>query len=183
MGVLNINNLKANLRYGGARPTLYQVQIHNPVAAGADLKTPFMVQAASLPAWTVGQIDVPFMGRRLPFPGDRQFQPWMVEVINDEDFLVRNAFETWNNKLNLVEENTRDFASSEAQEYTSTATITQLSKTGRKLRTYEFLNVWPQVIGEINMSWQAENQIEVFPVVLQYDSYRVVGATGNAGGT
>lgn len=182
MAALNINNLKANLRYGGARPTLFQVQIHNPVSAIADLKTPFMVQAASLPAWHVGTIPVSYMGRKLPLPGDREFSPWQVEVLNDEDFLVRNALEEWNNKLNLVEGNERDFTTSEAQEYTSTASITQFSKTGKRLRTYEFINIWPATIGDIQMSWQAENQIETFPAIFMYDSYKVTGITGQSGG-
>ena len=179
---LNINNLKANLRYGGARPTLFQVQVHNPVDAISDLKAPFMIQATSLPLWMVGRIDVPYMGRRLPFPGDREFEPWNIEVLNDEDFLVRNAFETWNNMLNTLEGNVRNASSSEAGAYQSTATVTQFSKTGDRLRTYEFLNVWPMMVGEIQLAWAAQNQIEIFPVTLAYDSYRVQGKTGDAGG-
>jgi hypothetical protein len=182
MTVMNINNFKANLRYGGVRPTLFQVQINNPVVTGADTKASFTIQSASLPAWNVGTIQIPFMGRRLPSPGDREFQPWSVEVINDEDFLVRNAFETWNNRLNLLEDNSRGFATSEASEYTSNALVTQLSKTGRRLRTYEFINVYPAFVGEIQLAWAAENQIEIFPVTLMYDSYRVIGAGSNAGG-
>lgn len=178
----NINELKANLRYGGARPTLFRVQISNPVNGASDLKTPFLIQATNLPSWMVGRIDVPYMGRRLPFPGDRQFEDWTVEVINDEDFLIRNAFETWNNSLNSLENNVRDLPSSEAIHYQSIASVTQLSKTGQPLRTYEFLNIWPQNLGPIQLAWSAQDQIEVFTTTFAYDSYRVIGQTGNAGG-
>lgn len=179
----NITEFKSKLRFGGARPTLFYVQINNPVVTGADSTTTYMVEAASLPGMSVGTIQVPYFGRLLPQPGDRQFQPWQVNVINDEDFAVRNAFETWNNRINSLEGNIRNFATSQAAEYTSTATVTQLSKTGAALRTYEFVNLYPAEIGDIQLSWGAQDQIETFPVTFMYDFYRVSGATGDAGGT
>lgn len=179
---MNINDMKSNLRFGGARPTLFQVQVHNPIVAGTDLKAPFMIQAASLPEMTLGNIMVPYMGRLLPEPGDRQFQPWSIEVINDEDFFVRNGFETWQNRINSLEGNVRNFPTSESSQFTSSATVTQLSKTGKPLRVYKFVNVWPAQIGQIALSWSATDQIETFPVTFFYDTFEVSGATGNAGG-
>lgn len=178
----DITEMKSKLRYGGARPTLFQVQIHNPLVTEADAVTPYMVQAASLPAFSVGTIQVPYFGRLLPQPGDRQFQPWQVDVINDEDFLVRNAFETWNNKINTLQGNVRDLPTSQAAEYTSTATVTQFSKTGKPIRVYEFVNIYPPEIGDIQLSWGQQDQIETFPVTFMYDYFTVSGVTGNAGG-
>lgn len=175
----SITEFKSKLRYGGARPTLFQVQIHNPVNASSDLVTPFMVQSASLPGMNVGTIQVPYFGRLLPQPGDRQFQPWQVDVLNDEDFLVRHGFEEWNSRINSLEGNVRDFATSSYSEFTSTATVTQLSKTGQPLRVYEFINLYPPQIGDIQLSWGATDQIETFPVTFMYDYFRVSGATGS----
>ena len=184
MASFNINEMKANLRYGGARPTLFKVQLNNPVDSSVDLRAPFFIQAASLPMWQVGRIDIPYMGRRLPTPGDREFEPWNIEVINDEDFALRNAIEAWNNSLNTLEGNRRDAPSSSSTHYESIASVTQLSKTGEELRTYEFINLWPAMVGQIQLAWSAQNQIEVFPVTFMYDSFRVVnGPTGDAGGT
>ena len=179
----NINEIRANLKQGGARNTLFQVQINNPVAGVADLKMPFLIQAASLPEWTLGVIQVPYMGRVIHVPGDRQFSPWTVEVINDEDFAIRDALETWNNKIQTLEGNIRDLPSSEASYYTTTATVSQLAKTGQVLRQYEFANLWPMQLGGIELSWAAQDQIEVFPATFVYDSYKVSGgSTGSAGG-
>jgi len=181
--MFNVTEMKSKLRYGGARPTLFQVQIHNPLVTGADTITPYMVMASSLPGMSVGTIQVPYFGRMLPQPGDRQFTPWQVNVINDEDFAVRDAFETWNNKINTLEGNIRDLPTSQAAEYTSTATVTQYSKTGKALRTYEFVNIYPPEIGEIGLDWGGQDQIETFPVTFMYDYWRVLsGPTGNAGG-
>lgn len=179
----NINELRANLRQGGARNTLFRVTINNPVVGTADLKIPFLVQAASLPAWNLGVIQVPYMGRVIHVPGDRTFEPWSVEVINDETFDIRDALETWNNKIQTLEGNLRDLPSSEAQYYTTQATVEQLSKTGDVLRAYEFSNLWPMNIGQIDLAWAAQDQIEVFPTTFVYDSFKVSGGkTGNAGG-
>jgi hypothetical protein len=177
----NVNEMKAKLRFGGARPTQFMVQIHNPIVTGVDTVTPYMVQAASIPPLSVGTIQVPFFGRLLPLPGDRQFQPWQVDVINDEDFAVRHAFEAWNTKINSLEGNVRDLPTSQAAEYTSTATVTQFSKTGKPLRTYEFVNVYPAEIGEIQLSWGATDQIETFPVTFMYDYFRPTGLTVTPG--
>jgi hypothetical protein len=179
----NIHEMRSQLRSGGARNTLFRVMLNNPVVGNADLKVPFLVQAASLPAWNLGVIRVPYMGRVVHVPGDRTFEPWSVEVINDEDFAIRDALETWNNKIQTVEGNIRDLPSSEAQYYTTQATVEQLSKTGEVLRSYEFSNLWPMNLGEISLSWAAQDQIEVFPATFVYDSYKVSGGkTGNAGG-
>ena len=173
----NVTEMKSKLRYGGARPTQFMVQIHNPIVAGVDTIAPFMIQTASIPPLSVGTIQVPFFGRLLPQPGDRQFQPWQVDVINDEDFAVRHAFEVWNTRINSLEGNLRDLPTSQAAEYTSTATVTQFSKTGKALRTYEFVNIYPPEIGEIQLSWGATDQIETFPVTLMYDFLRPSGTT------
>lgn len=179
----NINEMRANLRQGGARNTLFRVILSNPVVGGADIKMPFLIQAASLPSWNLGNIQVPYMGRFINVPGDRTFDPWSVEVLNDEDFAIRDAIETWNNKIQTLEGNLRDMPSSEAQYYTTTATVEQLSKTGQVLRSYEFRNLWPIQIGQIELSWAATDQIEVFPVTFMYDTYKVSGgSTGDAGG-
>jgi hypothetical protein len=91
----NVNELRSQLTLGGAKPTLFQVQLANPVNSAGDLKLPFMCKAASLPASTLGTVSVPYFGRTIKLAGDRTFEEWEVTIINDEDFLVKNAIEEW----------------------------------------------------------------------------------------
>ena len=42
----NINQFKSELVGGGARPTLFQCQVTNPISNVADIKVPFMIRAA-----------------------------------------------------------------------------------------------------------------------------------------
>ena len=89
----NINEMRSQLVYGGARQNLFQVQILNPANSSGDLKTPFMVQAAQIPASDLGVIPVFYFGRQMKLAGDRTFGEWTVNIVNDEDFLIRNAMD------------------------------------------------------------------------------------------
>lgn len=94
----NINEIRSQLTLGGARNSLFSVQITNPVNGIADIKVPFMVRATTIPEATLGVIEVPYFGRKIRLAGDRTYGTWTVQVLNDEDFLIRNALEEWSNK-------------------------------------------------------------------------------------
>jgi hypothetical protein len=170
----NINEFKSQLVGGGARPSLFQVQITNPINSVADFKVPFMVRAAALPESTTGSYQIPYFGRFIKYAGDRTFADWTATIINDEDFLVRNAMESWSNAINSHDSNTRALP----QTYKSNAIITQYSKDGRPLRTYVFEGIYPISIGAIPVAWESTDQIENFDVTFQYDMWRVEGSTG-----
>jgi hypothetical protein len=176
----NINDIKSQLTFGGARPTLFQVKITNKVNPVADIKVPFLVRATTLPASNLGTIQVPYFGRKYKIAGDRTFDPWGVTVMNDEDFLIRHAMEQWNYSINTYEGNLNVVAGGTAGTgapsfYKSTAEVTQYSKTGQVLRVYRFNGIYPDVIGQIDLDWNNTDTIEEFQVQFQYDSFEVVG--------
>lgn len=177
----SINDIRANLRLGGARPTLFRVQLTSPSAIGGDLSTAeFMIQASSLPGSSIGQIEVPYFGRKIRVAGDRTFEPWSVQVLNDEDFKVRHALETWHNRINSLSENVNTTGSSSPTNYKSQADIQQFSKAGgAPIRTYRFYGLFPTEITPIDMNWNDTDTIETFQATFAYDYYEVVG--GNTG--
>lgn len=179
----NINEMRGQMALGGARPTLFQVQISNPANGNGDIKVPFMVEAATLPPSTLGSIDIPYFGRKVKFAGDRTFPGWTVTVINDEDFLIRNAMEDWMQTMNSHLGNVRALSAATPFGYKSTGTITQFSKTGVPIRVYQFNGLFPTGLQEIEMNWGSNDQIERFDVSFQYDWWEISGGiTGNAGG-
>jgi hypothetical protein len=176
-----INDIRSQLVLGGARPSQFQVTINNPVNGAADLKTPFMVKAAELPASTVGVIEVPYFGRKMKIAGDRTFAEWTVTIINDEDFLVRNAMEAWMNAINSHENNLRELGSASPLLYQSQAQVRQFSKTGLPIREYTFDGLFPTEVGAIELNWETTDTIEEFSVTFQYSEWRVSGgSTGNS---
>lgn len=172
----NINEFKSQLVGGGARPSLFQVQITNPIAPGADFKVPFLAKSASLPGSSVGSYVVPYFGRDVKYAGDRTFEDWEVTVINDEDFAIRNAMEAWSNAINSHISNTRALP----QRYKSDAVVTQYGKDGRVLRVYKFEGIYPLTIASIPLAWETKDSIQEFSVTFQYDVWNIVGGiTGN----
>lgn len=179
----NVNELRSQLTFGGARSSLFQVTITNPANATADIKIPFLVKAAQVPASTLGVIEVPYFGRKIRLAGDRTFADWTVTVINDEDFLIRNAMEQWSNQINTHQGNLRQFGSSSPLLYKSTAEVTQFSKTGVPIRTYKFNGIFPTEVAPMEVNWESTDSIQEFTVTFQYDWWEVSGGiTGNAGG-
>ncbi len=179
----NVNEIRSQLNFGGARNSLFQVTIQNPGNGVADIKVPFLVRAAQIPAATLGVIEVPYFGRKVRLAGDRTFAEWTVTVINDEDFAIRNAMEEWSNKIQTFQTNIRDFASASPLNYKANAQVTQFSKTGEALRTYTFNGIFPVEVSPIELDWNATDTIEEFTVSFVYDWWEVSGGTtGNAGG-
>jgi hypothetical protein len=115
-----LEDFKARLIGGGARPNLFEVELNFPGFATASTTgnadtsdqtrsatelSRFMIKTANLPASTVGVIEVPFRGRNLKIAGDRTFDTWTITVINDVDFTLRTTFEKWMNAINKHDDN------------------------------------------------------------------------------
>ena len=87
------------LSNAGTRANLFEVSIAdistNIMSATAVNQFIFSCKAANIPAMAVGTIDVPYFGRVIKVPGNKTFDNWTVTVINDEEFLIRNAMEKW----------------------------------------------------------------------------------------
>ena len=173
----NINEMRSQLVYGGARQNLFQVRISNPANNAGDLKTPFMVQTAQIPESQLGVIPVFYFGRQMKLAGDRVFGDWTVTVLNDEDFLIRNAMEEWSNKINRLEANVRDIG-----RYKSNANVIQYYKDGSPIREYRFDGIFPSVISPIDLDWGTTDQIESFQVTFSYDYWKVSGGTTDKAG-
>lgn len=181
--MLSINNIRAHLTEGGARPSLFQVIITNPIVASADAMAPFMIRAGQIPASNLGRIIVPYMGRTFPLPGDRTFDDWTTTVINDENFKVRDALEAWSGMINSHRGNVAGRGAAPSA-YLSQATVSQYSKDGSILRTYQFNNIWPANISAIDLDWQTTDSIEEFQVTWAYEDWKIIGGkTGDAAGT
>lgn len=166
----NINEFKSRgLTKGGVRPSLFQVQINPNIGEDAVAldKFVFTCRASEVPAATIESVNVPYFGRQIKLAGDRSFTDWSVTVMNDEDYVVRNMFEDWSNKINqlvgnvkLLPANTYKF---------SDALVTQFSKDGAAIRAYNFVGIFPVSISSMALDWDNTNAIQTFDVTFAYD--------------
>ena len=174
----NITDIRAGLRLGGARPTLFQVEITNPVNNIADFTVPFLVRATSLPPSTINPIEIPYFGRKIRIAGDRTFDQWQVTVMNDEDFAIRHTMEQWHNQINSLQSNLNTGGSSAPEIYKSVAIVTQFGKAGNQLRRYRFNGIFPTEISTIDLDWENTDNVENFSVTFAYDWYEIEGGPG-----
>tara|TARA_B100000131_G_scaffold88797_1_gene85628 strand:+ start:1360 stop:1887 length:528 start_codon:yes stop_codon:yes gene_type:complete len=165
MAVLGVDDFKAKLRGGGARPNLFKATINFPGYANGDVElTSFLCEAAQLPGSIMGTIIVPFRGRQLKMAGDRTFDVWTPTIINDTDFNVRNAMERWMNGMNAHSANT---GLTNPVDYEADLTVDQIDKDGSTLKSYSFRGCFPTAIAPIDLSYGLENDIERFTVEFQ----------------
>jgi hypothetical protein len=168
----NVAEFRANMVGDGARPNLFSVTLVFPgVAANgaaAGQKTTFMAKASQLPGSSVGTVEVPYFGRQLKFAGNRTFQQWSLNIINDEDFLIRNSLESWMNAINSHAGNVRNAAAAGPSGYSVDAVVNQYGKTGEIIKSYNFVGLFPVDIAPIELDWSSNDSIEEYGVTFDY---------------
>jgi hypothetical protein len=167
----NVNEFRSQMQLDGARPNLFEVSMPFPffsAPGAAAQKLTFMCKTAQLPGSTVGVVPVQYFGRELKFAGNRTFADWAITIINDEDFLIRNAFERWMNGINSHNLNVRTPAALTPSSYTTDAEVTQYGKTGNVIKKYKFVGVFPSDVAPIDVDWGSNDTIEEFSVSLTY---------------
>ena len=189
----SISDFKSALLGGGARPNLFEVELTtlpNGVT-GWDAETfRFMCKAASLPPQTIAAIDIPFRGRIFKVAGDRTIDPWSVTVINDENFLLRNAFENWTQQIADLSTN---IGATLPESYMTNAKVFQLGRGSTKaskdssanenvvLKEYEFVDIFPTSVSAIDLSYDTGDTIEEFTVEFAVQSLNLAGASNPDG--
>ena len=184
-----ISEFKSRLLGGGARPNLFEVELTTlPTSVALPWQAErfgFLCKAAQMPAQTIANIDVPFRGRIFKVAGDRTIENWSITVINDEDFLFRNAFEEWTQQIANLDDN---MGSTNPASYMVNAKVYQLGRGSTQasqnnggssnvvLKEYEFIDIFPVSVGSIDLSYDSTDTIEEYTVEFAVQSYRLKGA-------
>ena len=184
-----ISDFKSRLLGGGARPNLFEVELTTlPTSVALPWQAErfgFLCKAAQMPAQTIANIDVPFRGRIFKVAGDRTIENWSITVINDEDFLFRNAFEEWTQQIANLDDN---MGSTNPSSYMVNAKVYQLGRGSQVasqnnggdsnvvLKEYEFIDIFPVSVGSIDLSYDSTDTIEEYTVEFAVQSYRLKGA-------
>jgi hypothetical protein len=203
-----LEDFKARLIGGAARPNLFEVELTFPSFATDTTTTGdtdqtrtvselsrFMIKTANLPASNVGVIEVPFRGRTLKIAGDRTFDVWTITVINDVDFSIRTAFEKWMNAINKHDDNSglinpaqyqkdavvKQFGRSSVASANSSVTSPTATGPGDAipvLKAYKFYGIFPTSVSAIDLSYDSTDSIEEFTVDLQVQWWDALDSAG-----
>ena len=188
-----IADFKSKLIGGGARPNLFEVELTTLPASvqGWDADTfKFMCKAANMPAQNIASIDVPFRGRTFKVAGDRTIDPWTITIINDEDFRLRRAFEEWSEQIAKLDNN---LGTTEPSAYMVNAKVYQLGRgstasskdnsgtSNAVLAEYEFVDIFPTNVSQIDLSYDSTDTIEEFTVEFQVQSFNILAPAVGGG--
>ena len=173
---------------GGARPNLFTIKVTEGPLKGNSEDLEILGQGASLPAATIGEIIVPYMGRQHKIPGNRTYDTWDLTIINDIDFTIRDSFHKWQEKINDPSDNISDSGQLAgdglfagilgALDIYGQFEVVQLATSGAPLKSYTIHNAWPSVVSDIELNWESNDALETFTVTLNYSHWTQGDPTG-----
>ena len=187
-----ISQFKSALIGGGARPNLFEVELTTlPGGIPWDADNfRFMCKAAALPASNIANIDVPFRGRIFKVAGDRTIDTWTITIINDEAFALRTAMEAWMDQIAKLDNN---LGATLPESYMTNASVFQLGRgstvssrnnagdSNVVLAEYEFIDIFPTEVSQIDLSYDSSDTLEEFTVTFQVQSFTLSKAGGPNG--
>ena len=156
---------------GGARPSLYTVDINGPITGlSFSGSSNILVKAAAIPASTLAPLTTNYMGRAYKTPGFRTFDVWNVTVINDEDMAARSNIISWMRRISgSLEGNRSTFLGGKVPDSSEgDATVTQMGKDGSTKQSWKVHQMWPTELGEIALDWSSD-AIQEYTVAFAYD--------------
>ena len=159
---------------GGVRPNLFRVNI---VAPEFFTDLDFLCKATTIPASTIGKIEVPYRGRKLQVPGDRVFEDWSVTLLNDTEWQNRSALESWMGRIQAHTANYSDFASDDVGYY-GQASVSQLDRQNKILRTYR-MECFPTSAAAITLDADTNDSVEEFEVTFAVNYYTIDSQAGD----
>ncbi len=116
----------------------------------------------------VAPVEVMYRGRPVYFAGERTFNPWSISLYNDNDFVLRKAFENWVNAISAPSSTAGIVAPSLYQVQLG---VQQLDRNDQVVAEYNLIDAFPTSIGEIQLSWDQNNQIQEYNVTFNYNYF------------
>ena len=176
----NISKFKGALSGGGARPSLFKFTVTGAPTTLTNIE--YFCQVSALPPLTVTPIEKMYYGRAVKIPGDIVFGDLTTTIYQTEDGTERFNLESWMDKINGHVENVSSLESGTGDfmgKYSATGKLFQYAKDGTTtLSTIEFIDMWPQTVAEIALSYDTASDLEQFDVTWSYNHYNVtVGST------
>jgi len=172
MAIGKISNFKSALTFGGARPSLFDVQIYvpsGPTELEALRKSQYQCTTTSIPGLTITPIEKQYFGRTVKLPGEMTFGALSTTFINPEDYGIRKALESWTEYINGTQTNLA--GSVTPADWYTTLKIRQYTKDGSVAIDFDFQDCWPSAVDAIDLSYDTTGAMEEFNVTWEYNYY------------
>ena len=145
---------------------------------GDDVQLTSFCRTASLPAYTLGDVDVKFQAQTLRLAGPAEFEgTWETTFLCDEAHSIRHKFLAW---AAVAYDPSTMSHGAPSQYKDDRVQVHQLDRGGNSISVYNFIGMYPKEIGSIELS-QEDIEPETFSVTFRYD-YWVLNAQNAVGG-
>jgi hypothetical protein len=168
MADITLTGFKAQV-HDLARPNRLWVQITGGTAAAAWQEEPyaFLAKSFSLPARTIGNIEVNWQGMKAKLAGDPTFEDFTMTFLNDYEFKVKDYFEAWLEELATMETNIR----TDHTTYKAEVLVQQLGRDGSVLAEYTLKGAYPITMDAIELNQESADTVEEFNITFAYDYF------------
>ena len=173
---IKLESFKGQLK-DAARPNRFAVSITgNQGGMGAqwtDDPFSYFVKSFSIPARTIGEVIVNYMGLQTKIAGDATTDSVTMVTHVDYDFRIKHYFQQWMEGIVNIggEGDNIRFAPSQ---YKANVRVEQLGREGEILATYILHGAFPTQMDAIDLSMENTDQIEEQSITLSYDYFTVV---------
>lgn len=166
---------------GGTRTNRFRIsgEIGGLGSSTGTFFNPFHVRAATMPSAQVGAIPVNYRGRTVNYPGDRNYLPWQIVILDENPNekqvpgtrTIYGAFHEWHESINSHATNTSK-QTRPNNHFSSVWNIDQLDVNGTStLRQFTLHNCWPVMVGPLELNMDQDNTLGSFSVTVAYSHY------------
>ena len=182
----SIDTFKSNF-YGGTRPNRFEVSLSIPDSGSAEIDT-FHAYAFNMPEIAIGEIPVNYRGRTVYVPGDRDYSPWNLTILDDRSGAAGSIYsnlQEWQKKINdhQTNDSTDKFASGGRINWDIRHLDTQGSGgIPATIKHFKLIGCWLTGIGPLQLNAAEKNALLTFNATVRYDYVeyiQVQSLTGN----
>lgn len=160
---------------GFAKPSLYRV-IPGGDDSGLGNIDQFLIKSASLPAATLGTIDLPYRGRKVKIPSSRTYEPWNITVtyaVGVGVVDIRASFQNW---INTIQSPLANEDNSSAWGESWEVSLLDPADPSKTISGSSFTlwGCYPSELGTVSLSTESADTLAEFSVTIYY-SYHTVG--------
>lgn len=178
MASISIADFK-NAFNGGTRSNRFLVEGVIPFGNGSMSK--FHIQTTTIPPISSQRIQYEYFGRKAYYPGEKQYGPWSVIVLDDigETQNMWQKFSNWHNIINNHESNNSYIVSGTNDYKASNWKIKHLNLNGEEdpHKTFIMHGCWPKTIEPIAFNMGSPNSLIKFSALFIFDWIEIEGVT------
>jgi hypothetical protein len=163
--------------YGIISKNSYEVTI-----SGMSEDVTMFCLAAQLPGMTMGVASAFFQGRQLKLAGDPRYPNWSATFYANSAQSTIETYKAFLDWYNLPRHQVTNVGKRDAQQYWKTVTIKPLAADRTTVVSkIELIDAFVTEIQPIDISYESENELLTFNVILEFSETTVEGSWGASG--